>query len=417
MSVHKLSKALSAASTIFAAAVLLTATSAAAGEKLLHSFNGNNGQTPDSSLIFDSSGNLYGTTNAGGLYSLGTVFELIPKAGGGWTEKVLHNFNGKDGSGPYSGLTFDSSGNLYGTTFYGGKSAVCGGGCGTVFELTKASGNWKEKVLHNFNNGTDGSGSYASLIFDSSGNLYGTTFYGGNSALCNGGCGTIFELIPQTGGTWMEKILYSFGANSTDGQSPVASLIFDSLGNLYGVARGGGVYGQGTAFELMPTSGGGWTEKVLYDFNDNGVDGNDPGSAMLFDASGDLYGTTFFGGAYGNGTAFELTPTSGGGWKENILHSFGANGTFGVYPLGLVFDAAGNLYGTTQQDNVGGGGGTIFELLPGGGHWTEKVLHHFVNSTDGANSDSSLILDTTGNLYGTTQGGGTFGAGTVFKIT
>jgi uncharacterized repeat protein (TIGR03803 family) len=422
-----LSIGLRAASSIFALILLATGAWAAPQETVLYSFGamGDDGSTPAASLIFDASGNLYGTTWFGGNTvacsgGCGTVFELSPTAGGGWTETVLHRFNGTDGDMPLASLIFDGSGNLYGTTFHGGTSVACGGGCGTVFELSpKTGGGWTEKVLHNFNfNGKDGADSYASLIFDASGNLYGTTFYGGRSTACNGGCGTVFELSPKTGGGWTEKILHSFGGSSKDGHSPVASLIFDSFGNLYGTARDGGVSFQGTVFELTPKSGGGWTEKTLYNFKNNGRDGLDPGSSLLFDSSGNLYGTTFFGSRYGNGLAFELTPRSGGGWAEKHLHGFGANNTYGVYPYGLISDAAGNLYGTTSQDNVGGGGGTVFELMPkAGGGWTQKVLYHFVDPATGYSPYCNLILDAAGNLYGTTQGGGAFGAGTVFKIT
>ncbi|MGA9966582.1 MAG: choice-of-anchor tandem repeat GloVer-containing protein [Terriglobales bacterium] len=428
MGVHRLSIGLRATAAIFVVALLATGAWATATEELLYSFGdkATDGSTPYGALIFDPSGNLYGITFAGGVYNLGTVFELTPKAGGGWTEKVLHNFNGKDGSGPYSRLIFDASGNLYGTTFYGGSSAVCNAGCGTVFELSpEAGGGWKEKVLHNFTNGTDGSGSYASLILDASGNLYGTTFYGGNSTACNGGCGTVFELIPKAGGHWKEKILHNFGKSSMDGQSPVAGLIFDALGNLYGTTRdGGGVhswgYSQGTVFELTPLSGGGWREKILHRFRPDVTDGNDPGSMLIFDASGNLYGTTFFGGKYSFGTAFKLTPQSGGGWAEKIVHAFGANNMESA-PSSLIFDAAGNLYGTTQQDNNGGGGGTVFELSPkAAGGWTENVLHEFPfnpTQTDGFSPYDGVIFDPAGNLYGTTQGGGTFGVGTVFEVT
>jgi uncharacterized repeat protein (TIGR03803 family) len=414
---------------IFIVTLLVSGAWAAATEQLLYSFGdtATDGSTPYGNLIFDASGNLYGTTFYGGNSvacggGCGTVFELIPQTGGGWKEKVLHNFNGKDGSNPYASLIFDASGNLYGTTFYGGNSVACGGGCGTAFELIpQTGGGWKEKVLHNFNfNGKDGSNSYASLTFDASGNLYGTTFYGGNSTACNGGCGTVFELIPQAGGRWKAKILHNFGKNSTDGQSPVAGLIFDALGNLYGTARGGGRYGQGTVFELTPQSGGSWRQKILHNFKADGRDGNDPGSSLIFDASGNLYGTTFFGGKYTFGIAFELMPQSGGSWREKIVYAFGAN-NMEAYPSSLIFDDAGNLYGTTQQDNNGGGGGTVFELIPqAGGGWTENVLHAFPFNpiqTDGFSPDDGLIFDPSGNLYGTTQGGGTFGVGTVFELT
>src|ERR1019366_2578878 len=276
-------------------------------------------------------------------------------------EKVLHNFNndGTDGYYPEVGLIVDAAGNLYGTTTAGGAY-----NSGTGFELTPAAGGgWTETVLHNFGNGTDGATPYAGLIFDAAGNLYGTTQYGGTY-----GVGTVFELTPAGGGSWTEKVLYSFNHNGADGGVPAAGLIFDAAGNLYGTTVNGGtgsncVLGCGTVFELTPAAGGGWTEQVLHSFNNNGADGSTPFAGLIFDAAGNLYGTTFAGGTYGYGTVFELTPAAGGGWTETVLHNFG-NGTDGTAPYaGLIFDAAGNLYGTTF---VGGtyGYGTVFEVTP-----------------------------------------------------
>src|ERR1017187_5420046 len=341
-------------------------------EKVLYSFaSGSTAFYLTSGLIFDGAGNLYGTTLGG---QGGSVFELTPTAGGGWTEKVLHSFgNGTDGEDPQAGLIFDAAGNLYGTTIAGGTY-----GGGTAFELTPAAGGgWTEQVLLNFD-GTDGQHPYGALIFDAAGNLYGTTSYGGTYDY-----GTVFELTPAAGGGWTETVLHNFNDNGTDGYWPYAGLIFDAVGNLYGTTYGGGVYtsctngsflGCGTVFELTPTAGGGWTEKVLHSFG-NGTDGEDPQAGLIFDAAGNLYGTTIAGGTYGGGTAFELTPAAGGGWTEQVLLNF--DGTDGQHPYGaLIFDAAGNLYGTTSY-----GGtydyGTVFELTPAaGGGWTETVLHN-----------------------------------------
>jgi len=223
-------------------------------EEVLHSFGkGTDGRFPEAGLIIDSKGNLYGTTGGGGAYSYGTVFELTPKAGGRWTEKVLHsfNYNGKDGVDPYAGLIFDTAGSLYGTTSGGGAYSY-----GTVFELTpKASGGWTEKVLHSFNeNGNDGyNPQQASLILDAAGNLYGTTPFGGPLGGCSGlGCGTVFELTPKAGGLWTEKVLHSFNDNGTDGYDPWAGLILDTAGHLYGTTYFGGASGGGTVFEIKP---------------------------------------------------------------------------------------------------------------------------------------------------------------------
>ncbi len=376
-------------------------------EKVLYSFNING---PHSGLIFDAAGNLYGTDGRGGTYGIGTVFELTPQAGGGWTEQVLYTFNGTatDGASPYAGLISDAAGNLYGTTLEGGDS------WGTVFELTpQAGGGWTEQVLHSFNafNGTDGFLPYAGLIFDAAGNLYGTTSGGGTF-----GGGTVFELTPQSGGGWTEQVLYSFNQNGTDGYTPEAGVIFDAAGNLYGTTYWGGTYDHGTVFELTAQAGGGWTEQVLHSFN--GTDGSHPNAGLIFDGVGNLYGTTSAGGTYDNGTVFELTAQAGGGWTENVLHSFNDNGTDGYNPqAGLVFDGSRNLYGTTMYGGLNGDG-TVFELTPrAGGTWTENVLYDFGNGTDGHGPAAGLIFDGAGNLYGTTLFGGANSYGAVFELT
>ncbi len=429
----KLSIGLRATLVIFVT-LFTVSTWAASNEKVIYSFNfnsfnsnGRDGFSPLASLIFDSAGNLYGTTTDGGIHGGGTVFELTPTAGGGWTEKVLHNFsnNGSDGFWPTGGLVFDAAGNLYGTTYVGG-GYYCYGGykCGTVFELTRTTGgDWTEKVLHSFN-GTDGFYASGGLAFDAAGNLYGTTYGGGTY-----GDGTVFELTPNShvaDGGWTEKVLHSFNHHGTDGVYPYAGLIIDAVGNLYGTTVYGGTYDcypdycGGTVFELTPTAGGGWREKGLHNFG-NGTDGAYASGGLAFDAAGNLYGTTYGGGTYGDGTVFELTPNShvaDGGWTEKVLHNFNNDRTDGVDPNGgLIIDAAGNLYGMTY---MGGsyGYGTVFELTPGaGGDWTEEVLHSFNNNgKDGVDPYAGLIFDSAGNLYGTTSGGGSYSHGTVFEI-
>ncbi len=408
---------LRAALAIFAVTLLVTSTWASTNwyEKVLHSFgNGTDGYMPSTSLIFDAAGNLYGTTQyGGGANAYGTVFELTPAGGGNWTETVLYSFrSGTDGAVPGAGLIFDAAGSLYGTTTAGGPNN------GTVFELTPTAGEgWTEQVLYRFcsqANCADGQYPYGGLIFDAAGNLYGTTEFGGTN-----GYGTVFKLTPTAGGGWTETVLHSFGSG-TDGASPFVGLIFDAAGNLYGTTTYGGTYGVGTVFELTPTAGGDWLETVLYSFGINGLsDGGYPWAGLIFDAAGNLYGTTFYGGTYNRGTVFELTPMSGGGWTETVLHSFNPNnGTDGFNPYaGLIFDAAGNLYGTAYY---GGsyGGGTVFELTPAaGGGWTETVLRSFGNGTDGFWPYAGLIFDHAGNLYGTTEYGGTHNYGTVFELT
>jgi uncharacterized repeat protein (TIGR03803 family) len=401
----------------------LTATHAFAASKVkvLYSFkdNGTDGRAPIASLIFDAAGNLYGTTGAGGATNKGTVFELKH---GAWAETVLHSFTGEpDGWGPSAGLIFDAAGNLYGTTAAGGANNM-----GTVFELTPVvGGTWTETVLYNFcpdRQCADGDSPRAGLIFDGAGNMYGTTFGGG---AYNGG--TIFQLVPGVNGTWTEVVLYSFDRIIGDGIDPSAGVIFDSSGNLYGTTS---LYGHkpccdaGTAFELTPGVGG-WTETLLYSFRlDDYNSGDEPYAGLIFDASGNLYGTTSMGGAYrkpcggaGCGTVFQLTPRVGGGWKQTELHSFGKDKDGEAPQACVVRDSAGNLYGTTL-DGGAYGYGTVFRLVPGtNGKWTEKVLHSFAKGMGGASPYAGLIFDADGNLYGTTSQGGANNSGTVFEIT
>jgi uncharacterized repeat protein (TIGR03803 family) len=418
---------------ILALAVLaIGAGVAASQEKILYSFGADSTDSADpwfSGLVFDGKGNLYGTTYYGGANDAstggaGTVFELSPAAGAAWTEKVLYSFGATstDGSGPLSGLIFDAKGNLYGTTYNGGVNSDKG----TIFELSPAAdGSWTEKVLNSFGaDSTDGTHPSADLIFDAKGNLYGTTSGGGVN-----GDGTVFELTPATGGGWTETVLHGFGATGKDGKQPNAGLIFDAKGNLYGATDLGGAYGSlssgGTVFELTPDASGDWTAKVLYSFGADSTSGPFLNGSLIFDATGNLYGTTEEGGANnGNGTVFELTPADEGSWTEKVLHSFGATGTDGAHPwAGLTFDAAGDLYGATKSGGDDGSG-TVFELTPAGdGSWTEKVLESFGStSTDGTSPASGLIFDAQGNLYGTTMSGGAHytgsqqTGGTVFEV-
>ena len=406
---------------LFAFAILTLATPLMAESKykVLHMFGQDtDGSAPLGSVVFDASGNLYGATGGGGAHGYGTVFELVPNADGTWSEALLHSFdnNGQDGIGPTGGLIFDSAGNLYGTTVEGGKSGThcLSLGCGTVFELSpQAGGGWTEKVLHDFkDNGEDGYIPYAGLVIDAAGNLYGTTWSGGADLW-----GTVFELTPQAGGVWAEKILHNFKDNGEDGSSPFAGLVFNGTGDLYGTTWTGGSFGGGTVFELTPTAKGGWTEKVVYNFND---EGSATFAGITFDGDDVIYGTTTYGGISNAGTAFQLTHKAGTGWTEKVLHDFGDASGDGTHPsVGLTFAASGDLYGTTEQ----GGqweGGTLFHLTRGsGGRWTETIPHSFgQQADDDANTpDGSLISDHAGNLYGTASKGGTYNGGNVFEFT
>ncbi len=381
-------------------------------ETSVHHFrNGDDGAFPRAGLIFDTAGNLYGTTYAGGGHGAGTVFEITPNQGGGWTESVIHNFgSGTDGAYPLSNLIFDGMGNLYGTTQEGGVHNF-----GTVFEVKpKQGGGWTETVLHPFNNnGVDGIFPEAGLIFDSRGNLFGTTFTGGTR-----GKGTFYELLPQSGGGWMEIVQHSFSNNGLDGISPSSSLMLDSAGNVYGTTAGGGTNGFGTVFQFVQGTINAWTEYVLHSFNFNGSDGVFPEATLIRNVDGNFYGTTSDGGAKSVGTVFELAPQQDGGWQESVAYSFAFKGTDGaVASTGLISDGAGNFYGTTSE---GGGydSGAAFKLAPAnGGHWTESLVHNFGSGLDGATPAGGLILDNSGNFYGTTTAGGVHDVGTVFEIS
>jgi len=365
------------------------------------------GGSPSGRLLRDSAGNLYGT-GGGGSNNYGVVFKLSPAL----EETVLYYFKGQangDGSYPWAGLVQDSQGNLYGTTSQGGTYNY-----GTVFKLTPSG---DETVLHSFSGPPDGATPAAELLLDSAGNLYGTTSGGGTG--CSNpygasGCGTVFE-VSAAG---LETVLYRF-TNSPDGAFPMAGLVRDAAGNFYGTtSAGGNVFARdtalGTVFRLTPQG----KETVLYRFKGGSVsDGQNPRSTLVWDASGNLYGTTLEGGPKGWGTVFKLSPTG----AETTLYSFPANSTDGKSPeAGVVRDSAGNLYGTAliggrMAQCVNEGCGIAFKLSPTG---QETVLHRFSWSMkDGCQPTASLILDAKGNLYGTTPFcGGSSGGGSVFKI-
>lgn len=323
-----------------------------------------------------------------------------------YNEQVLYRFKGsEDGGNPYAGLILDATGNLYGVTTGGGSNS-CPGGCGTVFQVD-ATGN--ETVLYRFLGGMDGSYPYGGLISDSTGNLYGTTLRGGGQACAGAGCGTVFK-VDAAGD---ETVLYSFAGQPADGEYPQSVLVMDVAGNLYGTTvDGGSQEGGGVVFKL-DTAG---NESLLHVFTGS-PDGWAPLSALIADATGNLYGTTELGGdskgcdvGQGCGIVFQLGPTG----QETILHTFEGHRR-GRHPYaGLVMDSYGNSYGTTEE-----GAGTVFEITPGG---VETVLHDF-NYNDGAQPYDQLVLDGSGNLYGTTRIGGNrrcggygLGCGVVFKV-
>jgi uncharacterized repeat protein (TIGR03803 family) len=362
------------------AAVQIQSAQAQTFSVLYNFAGGSDGKTPYAALI-EAGGNLYGTTHEGGAFHYGTVFKVDASG----AETVLHSFTNTDGAYPWGSLMRDVAGNLYSTTKAGGTF-----GDGTVFKLDPAG---NETVLHNFAGGADGVGPYAGLIRDAT-NLYGTTY----GALPYGDYGTVFKV--DRNGT--ETVLYTF-TGGADGGKPSASLVLDAAGNLYGTASIGGTFNGGTVFKVDPSG----ALTVLHTFMGGTTDGAYPKSGLVLDKNGNLYGTTYSGGAGHSGTVFKLD-TSG---SLTLLYSF-AGGTDGANPIGgLVLGSQGNFYGTTY----GGGAanhGTVFKLSANG---TETLLHSF-NSTDGSDPYAGLVRDAAGNLYGTTQRGGAAGYGTVFKI-
>jgi uncharacterized repeat protein (TIGR03803 family) len=337
---------------------------------------------------------------------------------------VLYSFAGppSDGAAPNSGL-ISNEGKIYGTTYSGGTHCSPSG-CGTVFVAENVLGKVVEAPIYNFcstgNVATcpDGANPTAGLVADTDGNLYGTAEFGGNPCSVNGlqSCGVVFKLS-LSGGTWSETILYRF--SGPDGARPTGQLIFDDTGNLYGTTVYGGAYGAGNVFELG-LNGGAWTEKTLHDFNYAVGDGAEPYlSGLVFDGVGNLYGTTATGGPinhncsfdqyYACGTVFELSPNSDGTWTESIIHAFGVDQRF---PLSsLVFDKAGNLYGTSDVDGLNDG--SAFRLSLKDGAWKDNAL--LFDGSNGAYPQAALTIDK-GTIYGTTSEGGTNDYGVVFQV-
>jgi uncharacterized repeat protein (TIGR03803 family) len=392
---------------IFATAILAQAQTFT----VLHDFTGYaGGSEPTAGLTMAGPGNFYGTTTYGGSQDAGTVFNLR-RAGSGWILTFLYSFQGgySDGANPDGPVTIGPDGALYGTTYEGG-SLRCAIGCGIVYKLTppasfcrSASCPWTETVLYFFQD-TDGAGpAEVKLIFDQAGNLYGTTYYGGTN-----GWGTVFELTPSSG-KWSETVLYNFGGGE-DGFFPWSGVIFDSAGNLYGTTESGGANAGGTVYELSPT-GSGWTKSTLLSFDrqsqgDGGVGG------VVMDAQGNLYGATISGGPQNGGSVYQLSPSNGqwnytllaalpyayegpldsptldaagnvyltsrqalgngavlevspsdGGWQLNVLHAF--DGSDGSWPTGgVILDASGNIYGTTSLGGSSGNNGVVWEITP-----------------------------------------------------
>jgi uncharacterized repeat protein (TIGR03803 family) len=418
--------------------------------RIIHNFDGAAGGANPNQILgwqsapsFPSSWALYGTTIFGGDTvstacqgmgsGCGVAFKLSPPHGrvGRWTEERLHVFaGGADGANAGAGLVADATGTLYGTTGNGGRPV----GGGTVFALSpRKTGGWAHTVLYRFGNAPDGVVPVGGLaiagapVSRHAGALYGTTLYGGAA-----GYGSVFRLSPPRPGgkDWKETVLHAFTGNTVEGGYPLAPLIIDAAGTLYGTVNFGGGWGNGTAFALSPPVVGAsdWTETVLTSFD--GPDGVYPAAGLISDASGALYGTTTMGGVRGEGAVFKLTPPAAGatGWTETVLHSFTGGTDGGIVPHPLAIDSHGALYGVAVTGGdlscfFGQGCGVVFKLSPpakGSTVWTETVLHAFTGGTDGGlyakSPGAGLIWGPDGRLYGTTYQGGLHGAGTVFTI-
>jgi uncharacterized repeat protein (TIGR03803 family) len=431
----------------FAAVLALTLSSAAAfaasSEIVIHQFNGPDGTDPAGGLLIDADGNLYGTAQNGGsgtacLNGCGVVFKLTPIGNGHFKYYVIHNFlSGQDGALPQTTLIMDAAGNLYGTTTQGGDGGLntsCFNGCGTVFMLSPSNGRWSETVLHRFQGSVDGRTPVDSVAMDGAGNLYGVTEFSDNSTPY---IGEVFELSPG-GDRWIFKTLHNF-LPSSDGYFPLSGVVLDQAGNLYGNTQFGGnaagcyKQGCGVVYELSPATSGDWTETILYEFpNLAGDPGSIPSGRVVLDSAGDIYGTAKYGGDAtsnctvqgGCGTVFKLSNV-GGTWQRTTLHFFGRDLGDGINPFGrLTLDAAGNVYGTTQYGGVNTNRGIVYKLSSHpDGSYTYNPLHSFTFTTRGSIPWAGVTPDPSGNLWGTTYYGGNIqqnsgdGYGVVFELT
>lgn len=396
-----------------AAFAILSAISVSAKETPIVRFNVENGSQPTNALLADGHGNFYGVTPHGGNKSCsfqgcGGVFELSPASGGNWTETVIWAFKGgsSDTAIPVTDLIFDANGNLYGGTGGFGNSF------GAIYELSPASGGaWTEKILYHFN--SQGYDPGAKIAFDGQGNLYGSVFE------TNEVGGGVFRLSPQTNEIWTETLIHKFTSSNGDGYLPRGGVVLDGKGNIYGTTSQGGLQNDGVVYELSPNGNGGFSEAIVFTFTGQST-GSTPYSAPTLDANGDIFGTTIGDGTNFAGLVYELT-RSGVKWTQTVLYNFGG-APDGSDSNGVIFDAKGNLYGTTMAGGSGcnnPGCGIVYELIPQTTPpWKETILNNFESSTDGSISTADVTIDpNTGYIYGTTQYGGTRdGNGTVFQI-
>jgi uncharacterized repeat protein (TIGR03803 family) len=392
---------------------LLTLNSIAPAQtfSVIHTFsNTGDGAIPVAGLTVDQAGNLYGTTSQ--YDGPGTVFQMKLK-NGAWIFSTLYQFAFGDGIMPQGRPVFGPGGALYGTNTEGG-SGNCNFACGTVYSLRPAQTicrtshcPWSATLLTSFN-GQDGAYPYyVDPAFDTAGNLYGTSFWGGS---CNQGA--VFQLTRSTGGEWTAASIHDFDG-LPDGSLPESGVTLDAAGHVYGTTAGGGESNYGTVYRLTP-SGSGWTETILYSFH-AGADGGIPVGGVVFDHAGNLYGTTMIEGSGNGGTVFKLSP-SGGSWVFSTIYSFPSIS----YQPGprdtLSIDSAGNLYGTSYGDGIYGYG-NVFKLSPGSPQWTYTDLHDFTDGNDGGYPIGGVSMDGYSDLYGTASAGGQNSKGVVWEIT
>ena len=382
---------------------------------VLHSFTGGqDGKWSVSGITMGSPGTLYGTAYSGGTLQqncqagCGTVFKPTLH-NSNWIFTPLYDF--PIAANPRGGITIGPGGVPFGTTSGGN------GDYGTVFYVTPQPSichsvqcYWDETPVYAFMGGFGILPEYSNLSFDSAGNIYGTTYYGPYP-----GGGAMYELM-RSGETWTPILLHSFG-NGNDGIRPYSNVVIDQSGNYYATTNMGGTAELGTVVQVMP--GQLYTDTVLYNFSSD-QNGYGPATGLIMDAQGNLYGTTQLGGSGGGGTIFELSP-SGGQWHFTLLYSF--TGSSGPVSGNLTMDSTGNVYGATGQDGLFNLG-MVFKLSPSNGSWTLTDLHDFTGGSDGAYPIVNVALDSSGNLYGTAEEGGitggacgTQGCGVVWEIT
>ena len=392
------------------ATVLVRGAGATSTTKVIYSFAGDEeGEYPDTELVRDGAGNLYGSSVLGGDFGSGTVFQLAPDG----SHTVLYSFTGGvDGAEAYGGVTLDADGNLYGATVAGGTGQSCEGGCGVVYKLTNNGGTWTQTVLHDFTGADDGSGPGSAPSIDRAGNLYGMTPTGGAFA-----AGTIYRLHPRQDGTWQFSVVHAFTSGDDGLGGSKGRMIFDRQGHIFGASTAGGANGSGTIFQLR-RSRTGWELKVLYAFQGQ-PDAGFPYGSLLFDESGNLFGTSYYGGANGLGAVYEVSPRPGGAWREKVLYSFQGQPDGANAISGLVFGPNGEMYGTTSEGGASGCDcGTVFKIAQGqNGTWTESVVYAFTGTPDGRYPYDGMVADGAGNYYGTTVGGGDADDGAIYQFT